>query len=76
MKKEKKNGKNIQSIFNQYVDFYHDELIKNENLSNARDYLKNRSLTKDEVKKFKIGYIEKNPNFFEKLKNEFSEQSI
>ena len=34
----------------------------------ARDYLKNRSLNNDEVKKFKIGYIEKNPNFFEKLK--------
>jgi DNA primase len=32
--------------------------------SNARDYLKNRSLGKDEVKKFKIGYIEKNPKFF------------
>ena len=44
--------------------------------SNARDYLKNRTLGKEEVKKFKIGYIEKNPNFFEKLKNEFSEQTL
>ena len=33
----------------------------------ARDYLKKRSLNKDEVKKFKIGYVDKNPNFFEKL---------
>ena len=60
------------AIFNQYVDFYHDELLKNENCSIARDYLKNRSLDKDQVKKFKIGYIEKNPNLFEKLKNNFS----
>ena len=37
----------------------------------ARDYLKNSSLDSDQVKKFKIGYIEKNPNFFEKLKNKF-----
>ena len=44
--------------------------------SNARDYLKNRSLGKDEVKKFKMGYIEKNPNFFDKLKNEYSEQAL
>ena len=63
-----KKWKEYQSIFNQYVDFYHNELLKNESNSVARDYLKNRSLTKEEVKKFKIGYIEKNPNFFEKLK--------
>ena len=69
MKKEKKMERFIQSIFSQYVDFYHNELLKNESYSVARDYLKNRSLTKDQVKKFKIGYIEKNPNFFEKLKN-------
>ena len=60
------------AIFNQYVDFYHDELLKNEKCSIARDYLKNRSLDKDQVKKFKIGYIEKNPNLFEKLKNNFN----
>ena len=60
------------AIFNQYVDYYHDELLKNENCSIARDYLKNRSLDKDQVKKFKIGYIEKNPNLFEKLKNNFN----
>ena len=50
MKKEKKNGKNILSIYSQYVDFYHSELLKNEAYSNARDYLKNRSLGKEEVK--------------------------
>ena len=52
------------------------KLLKNEKYSNARDYLKNRSLGKEEVKKFKIGYIEKNPSFFDKLKNEFSEQTL
>ena len=56
--------KEYSSIFNQYVDFYHNELLKNESYSFVRDYLKNRSLNKDEVKKFKIGYINKNPNFF------------
>jgi DNA primase len=28
------------------------------------------------LKKFKIGYIEKSPTFFDKLKNEFSEQTL
>ena len=76
MKKEKKNGKTYSSIFNQYVDFYHDELLKNESYSLVRDYLKNRSLNKDQVKKFKIGYVEKNPNFFDKLKNNFNIEDI
>ena len=71
-----KKWKEYFSIYSQYVDFYHSELLKNEKYSNARDYLKNRSLGKEEVKKFKIGYIEKNPSFFDKLKNEFSEQTL
>ena len=71
-----KKWKEYQSIFSQYVDFYHNELLKNESYSIARDYLKNRSLTKEEVKKFKIGYIEKNPNFYEKLKDNYSEQTL
>ena len=71
-----KKWKEYQSIYNQYVDFYHNELLKNDTYSNARDYLKNRSLGKEEVKKFKIGYVEKNPNFFNKLKNEFNEQIL
>ena len=71
-----KKWKEYKSIFNQYVDFYHNELLKNESNSVARDYLKNRSLTKEEVKKFKIGYIEINPNFLEKFKNNHSEQTL
>ena len=71
-----KKWKEYLSLYSQYVDFYHDELLKNETYSDARDYLKNRSLGKEEVKKFKIGYIEKNPNFFDKIKNNFSEQAL
>ena len=71
-----KKWKEYLSIYSQYVDFYHNELLKNDNNSNARDYLKKRSLGKEEVKKFKIGYIEKNPNLFEKLKKEFDEKVL
>ena len=71
-----KKWKEYLSICSQYVNYYHNELLKNDACSNARDYLKNRSLGKEEVKKFKIGYIEKNPNFFDKLKDQFSEQTL
>ena len=68
--------KEYLSIYSNYVDFYHEELLKNEKYSNARDYLKNRSLGKNEVKKFKIGFIDKNPSFFNRLKNKFSEKTL
>jgi DNA primase len=71
-----KKWREYATIFNRYVEFYHEELLKNENLNSAREYLKRRSLGKDQVKKFKIGYIEKNPNFFEKLNKEFSTQTL
>ncbi len=71
-----KKWKEYLSVYAQYVDFYHNELLKNERSSNARDYLKNRSISKEEVKKFKIGFVEKNPSLFEKLKKEFSEETL
>ncbi len=71
-----KKWKEYLSIYSQYVDYYHNELLKNDACLNARDYLKNRSLGKKEVKKFKIGYIKKNPNFLNKLKDQFSEQTL
>ena len=71
-----KKWKIYSSIFSQYVDFYHEDLLKNESYSFVRDYLKDRSLNKDQVKKFKIGYVEKNPNFFDKLKNNFNTEDL
>ncbi len=66
-----KKWKIYSSIFSEYVDFYHNQLLKNEKYSKARDYLKKRSLDKDQVKKFKIGFVEKNPNLFEELKKNY-----
>ena len=71
-----KKWKEYSSIYSKYVDYYHGELLKNEKFSNARDYLKNRSLGKDEVKKFKLGFVEKSPSFFDELKKEFSEKTL
>ncbi len=71
-----KKWKDYQSIYNQYVEYYHNELLKNETLKHVREYLKKRFLGKEEVKKFKMGYVEKNPTFYEKLKDKFSEQSL
>ena len=71
-----KKWKVYSSIFSQYVNFCHEELLKNESNSFVREYLKNRSLNKDQVKKFKIGYIDQNTNFFNELKNNFKTEDL
>lgn len=71
-----KNWKEYSLIYNQYVQFYHDELLKNESSSIAREYLKKRNLSKEEVKKFKIGYVDKKINFFDRLKKDFSKKIL
>ena len=78
-KQDEEREKNWQiyiSIYNKYVQFYHEELLKNEQASIARDYLKKRNLSKEEVKKFKIGYIKKNPKFYEELIKNFNKKDL
>ena len=71
-----KNREKYTSIYNKYVEHYHNELISNENSKNAIEYLKKRKIPIEQIKKFKIGFVEKNPNFFETLKKDFEEKNI
>jgi len=71
-----KKWKEYSSIYNQYVQFYHEGILKNVESDIAREYLKKRNLSKEIVKKFKIGYIKKNSNFYEKLRNQFNEKTL
>ena len=64
MRKEKKIGKNI---------FQFIQLLKKPDSKLAKDYLKERNLTAEVVKKFNIGYVKKNPNFYETLIKKFDE---
>ena len=65
-----------KSIYSKYVEFYHKDLFKNPLAKDAKDYLKNRNLTIDEVKKFKIGYVSNDENFKEDIFKEFTESEI
>ena len=71
-----KKWQEYSEIYNDYIQFYNESLLKNEKAKDARDYLKIRNLTRQEVSKFKIGYVESNPNYYEKLKKQFSEKII
>ncbi len=63
-------------IYAKYVEFYHQDLFKNPLAKEAKNYLKNRNLTIEEVKKFKIGYVSNDENFKEEIFKEFTESEI
>ena len=71
-----KKWNNYKSLFNKYVDHYHNELLKNSNSIVAKDYLKNRGLTKEEVQKFKIGFETNDLSFQENIFREYNESDI
>ena len=71
-----KQWNEYSEIFKIYVEFYHNELLKNQDFNFAREYLKKRKLSKEDVLNFKIGFVPFNSNFYEKIKSKFSEKNI
>ena len=71
-----KQWNEYSEIFKMYIEFYHNELLKNQEFNFVRDYLKKRKLSKEDVLNFKIGYVPFNSNFYEKIKSKFSEKNI
>ena len=71
-----KKFQTYSSIYFQYINHYHNYLIENESCKSIREYIKSRNLGINEVKKFKIGYVEKNPNFYEVLNKDYSEEDL
>ncbi len=71
-----KQWKEYSEIFKLYVDFYHNELIKNNDYKFSREYLKKRNLNKEDVLNFKIGFVPYDSNFYENIKNKFNNKSI
>ena len=68
--------KDYTSLYSEYVNFYHNELLNNPENKNSLDYLKNRKLTFETIKNFKLGYVKKNSNIFEHLKKNFNEKIL
>ena len=65
-----------KSIYSKYVEKYHGELFKNPLAEIAKNYLKKRNLTSAEVKKFKIGFVGNETDFYEELNKEFDEKKL
>ncbi len=71
-----KAWKEYAGIYSDYVNFFHNELLNNSDASNSLNYLKNRKLSLQTIKNFKIGYVRKNLNLFKKLEKKFSIKAI
>tara|TARA_B100001741_G_scaffold92573_1_gene75901 strand:+ start:159 stop:1928 length:1770 start_codon:yes stop_codon:yes gene_type:complete len=71
--REKKKQTYI-SIYKKYINFYHEKFIKNN--PNAKEYLKKRNLNINDVKNFKIGFVDKESNLYNELINKFDKKVV
>ena len=68
--------KEYAAIYSDYVNFFHNELLNNPDVNNSLNYLKNRKLSLETIKNFKIGYVRKNSNIFGNLEKKFSKKAL
>ncbi len=59
------------SIYSDYTDYYHNELLNNPNSKIALDYLKKRKIDNSIIKEFKIGFVNFNSSIYEKLSKNY-----
>ena len=71
-----KAWKEYTGIYSEYVNFFHNQLLNNSDCKNSLEYLKNRKLTLDTIKNFKLGFVKKNFNLFYDLAKKFGEKSV
>ncbi len=71
-----KEWNTYKEIYQNYVDYFHNELLKNNNSSNAKSYIKNRGLKLEDVQNFKIGFVTSEIDFYEHLLKKFNEKDI
>ena len=74
IKKEERFLK-YKNIYKSFEDYFHEQLFVNLN-KDSLNYLLKRKISLEVIKKFKIGFVPKNNNFFEILKKTFSEDEI
>ena len=65
-----------KSICSNFSEFYKNELFKNKNSINAKNYLKSRGLSGVEVKNFNLGFVTEDLDYYEILKKDFDEEII
>tara|TARA_B100000029_G_scaffold39105_1_gene36626 strand:- start:1453 stop:3228 length:1776 start_codon:yes stop_codon:yes gene_type:complete len=65
-----------KEIYKNYVEYFHNELLKNNNSFIAKSYIKNRGLKLEDVQNFKLGFVTNEIDFYEYLIKKFDKKDI
>tara|TARA_Y100000590_G_scaffold13691_1_gene16520 strand:- start:2061 stop:3836 length:1776 start_codon:yes stop_codon:yes gene_type:complete len=65
-----------KEIYKNYVEFYHNELLKNNNSFDAKSYIKKRGLKLEDVQNFKIGFVTGKIDFYDYLLKKFDQKDL
>ena len=65
-----------KEIYKNYVDYFHKELLKNNNSSNAKTYIKKRGLKLEDVQNFQLGYVTNEINYYDYLSKKFDKKDL
>ncbi len=65
-----------KEIYKNFVEYFHDELLKNNESSIAKNYIKNRGLKLEDVQNFKLGFVTNKINFYDYLTKNFDKKDI
>ena len=71
-----KNWNTYKEIYKNYIDYFHNELLKNNNSSNAKTYIKKRGLKLEDVQNFKLGFVTSEFDFYDYLLKNFDQKDL
>tara|TARA_B100000287_G_scaffold427197_1_gene476428 strand:- start:1069 stop:2844 length:1776 start_codon:yes stop_codon:yes gene_type:complete len=71
-----KDWNKYKDILKTYVDYFHKELLNNNNSSDAKFYIKNRGLKLEDVQNFNLGFVTSQIDFYDYLLKKFNKTDI
>ena len=75
-KEREDDWQNYSEIYKDYINYHSEELLKNQDLTEVRDYLKNRNLSSTDVKNFDLGFVRNKKNYYQVLQKKFNEKDL
>ena len=71
-----KDWTTYKEIYQNYIDYFHNELLRNNSSNDAKSYIKKRGLKLEEVKDFKLGYVTNEIDFYDFLLKNFNDTDV
>ncbi len=65
-----------KEIYKNYIEYFHNELLKNNKSFVAKTYIKKRGLKLEDVQNFKLGFVTNEVDFYDYLLKKFNKKEI